>query len=751
MANYDFSTINDKEFEDLVNDVVEKRDGQTVESYKQGPDQGIDGRSIDTDGNVTIIQSKHWIKSGVASLIRALKKTEVDKVRKLNPSRYILATSLELSEKNKVEIKLAFAPYIKDIKDILGNEDINHLISDNENIELKYYNLWINSTTVIRRMLNNATHIRSKSTLENIISNSKLYVKTSVHSSAEDTLEANNIILITGNAGIGKTTLAEQMCKIYTAKGYAFFHIVNSIDEIDQMYNELENQVYFYDDFLGSNYLEQIRNREDVILTHLILRIRKDPTKKLILTTRTNIYEQSKLLTELFERVKISTHEIQIKAEKITRFEKAKILYNHIWFSDLSHEYRDELVKDLRYFQVIDHQNFNPRLIEFITDSCHLNDIDPVNYWDYVLETLRNPKNVWRHVLSNQTNRLCNHLVVGIVLNGGVMSSDELSSYFYRLVGSDIHPKVDENHDTTIKLLVGSLINRNIGYDNKVNYSLFNPSIADYILGEHSSNSEYLSKVFSKLKTNKSLNSLTDYFLQKIINKDTYIKCLVLLSKDRDEFSIYNRTLSYKIIRIPKFERIPSFKEYLSSLSESILDISLVNNEQLSVIIKMLDNNILDVKDEKLIAFVTNILNSSYDDTYFVELSKILFRLGLLTDDNFDILCKNIHEYYESNLTDIVIDSDCCSSYYSESDISIYGEDKVRELIEDDLSELVCPPWTEVYELALEIAPVCNYESIIEYNIERSDYSPSYLGKGDRYYSGSDFSEEITSYFRQKD
>ncbi|EJF9968803.1 hypothetical protein DC903_RS23080, partial [Vibrio parahaemolyticus] len=324
---------------------------------------------------------------------------------------------------------------------------------------------------------------------------------------------------------------------IYTSKGYTFYYILNSIDEIDDVYSESENQIFFYDDFLGSNYLKKIENKEDVTLTHLITRIRRDSTKKLVLTTRTNIFEQSKLLTELFGRVRITTHEIQINAEQITRFEKAKILYNHIWFSELNHMYREELTKDFRYFQVIDHVNFNPRLIEFVTDACRLEEIEPNNYWHYVLETLRNPKDIWRHVFANQTNKLCNHMVVGLVLNGGRMSSQDYSDYFYRLVGSNIHPNVDESYDTTIKLLVGSLINRNIGYRNEVSYDLFNPSISDYVLGEYSKNTEYLSSIFQKLKTIHSLDTLQDYRIQKIISYDSYLNCLISLAIDDGVYS----------------------------------------------------------------------------------------------------------------------------------------------------------------------------------------------------------------------
>ncbi|HAS6369330.1 TPA: restriction endonuclease [Vibrio vulnificus] len=749
MSNYDFSTINDKEFEELVNDVIEKRDGVIVESYKQGRDRGIDGRAVDENGRVTIIQSKHWIKSGIRPLIAEIKKSEVQKVVKLNPDKYIFATSLDLSERNKVEIKLAFEPFIKDIKDILGRDDLNRMLSKNQDIEIKYYNLWINSTTVIQRMLNNAKHVQSKFKLESIISKNRFYVKTSAYTEAEKTLKINNIILITGNAGIGKTTLAEQMCKLYASSGYSFFYILNSVEEIYDIYNPNEKQVFLYDDFLGSNYLKEIENKEDVRLTQVISTIRKDPTKKLILTTRTNILEQSKLLTELFDRINISKHEIQIKVGEITRLEKAKILYNHIWFSDLKYDYIDELTKDFRYLKVIDHTNFNPRLIEFITDSHRLDDISCNDYWNHVLETLRNPKNIWRHVLLNQTNKLCSHFVVGLVLNGGRLSHKQASQYFFRILGSDIHSSLNESFDNTMRLLVGSLVNRNIGLVNDVYYDLFNPSISDFVLDEYSNNSEYLATIFNKLGTLTSLRTLSDYRVQKIISYDSYLRCLSTLSLTHDKFSIYHRELSHQIVRIIDFDKYPEFKNYLKYISKTIYDIEMVNYQHLNVIIKLLDCGFIEPDCPQLKDFAIKLLHRHMDDLHFVELSIILKRIDILDDENYELLKQGIYEFYNENILDIVTDSGIFSDIYSIGDVSEHIFGSIQEIIEQDISRLEIPIYECMSELSFELANLCDLEKLVEYNIEREDFSPSYSYRksSDNRVTSSD--SEIISLFRK--
>ncbi|MES9906000.1 MAG: restriction endonuclease [Sedimenticola sp.] len=138
MTDYDFNSLNDKEFESLTNDVLSSYFGYRIERFKAGKDGGIDGRFFSTPGDEVIIQCKHWIKSWLSALLRSIENTESDKVRKLNPSRYIFVTSLELSRVNKIKIKNIFAPYILSEDDIFGNEDLNDLLSKYPKI-LKYY------------------------------------------------------------------------------------------------------------------------------------------------------------------------------------------------------------------------------------------------------------------------------------------------------------------------------------------------------------------------------------------------------------------------------------------------------------------------------------------------------------------------------------------------------------------------------------------------------------------------------------
>ena len=140
MIDYDFSTLNDKEFENLSIDLISKDKNKRFERFKAGKDCGIDGRFYHDDDSQEIIQCKHYLKTGFSGLITSLNKknngiNELDKVKKLNPAKYIFVTSLPLSAENKKTIKNLFVPYIKNDNEIYGQENLNQTLGNYPDIE----------------------------------------------------------------------------------------------------------------------------------------------------------------------------------------------------------------------------------------------------------------------------------------------------------------------------------------------------------------------------------------------------------------------------------------------------------------------------------------------------------------------------------------------------------------------------------------------------------------------------------------
>jgi conserved domain protein len=97
--------------------------------------------------------------------------------------------------------------------------------------------------------------------------------------------------------------------------------------------------------------------------------------------------------------------------------EKAYILYNHLFYSNLKREYIDNIFKDKNYKKVIAHKNYNPRIIEFITKDKHIELKNSESYIDFVIRNLDNPEEVWENVFEKQSTPYINYLIYCIILN----------------------------------------------------------------------------------------------------------------------------------------------------------------------------------------------------------------------------------------------------------------------------------------------------------------------------------------------
>jgi hypothetical protein len=70
---------------------------------------------------------------------------EVPKISKLKPERYLLATSVPMNPDRKAKIQKALDPHIRSQEDILGQEDLNSLLTKHPKTERAHYKLWIQS------------------------------------------------------------------------------------------------------------------------------------------------------------------------------------------------------------------------------------------------------------------------------------------------------------------------------------------------------------------------------------------------------------------------------------------------------------------------------------------------------------------------------------------------------------------------------------------------------------------------------
>ncbi len=510
MTDYDFKSLNDKEFEILCADLLGEVQGRRFERFKAGKDAGVDGRYFTDQGKEVVLQCKHWSNTPLKQLIRTLNNTEKPKLDKLKPHRYLLAISNPLSRANKKAIQHALSPYVLSESDIYGKEDLNDLLKDKAHIEQRHYKLWLHSSSVLGHILNNAIMGRSTFSLEEIIRSSSRYVVTANHEAALKLLERLSVVIITGEPGVGKTTLADHLCLHYVTQGFAYLKIGDDIREAESVFNHESKQIIYFDDFLGRNYLEALKGHEGNQITQFIRRITTNKNKRFVLTSRSTILNQGKFLIDALEHSNIQKNEYELRIQSLTQLDKAQILYNHIWHSDLEDDYIEQLYFDRRYRKIIAHKNFNPRLISYITDMTRLETYTADSYWNYIISSLKNPAQVWENPFNAQQDDFSRIIILLVVLNGSAIGENILAEAYHRYLAlpENHHLQGRREFQSNIRLLTGSFLNRIVSSQGPSMIDLFNPSIGDYVLQRYAKDIFTLRLVFQCLRTLRSLITL---------------------------------------------------------------------------------------------------------------------------------------------------------------------------------------------------------------------------------------------------
>lgn len=253
MSDYDFKQLSPSDFEIMARDILQAEMSITLESFVTGRDGGIDFRYA-KNSELIVIQCKHYVRTGLSGLIGNLKK-EAPKVVSLNPKRYILVTSVALSPKNKAEIIEIIGNSFLSASDILGQDDLNNLLTKHISVEHKHYKLWLASRAVLDRVLNNAIVTQSEFKAEQIYKEIPRYVQSNAYPKALKIIEDNRIVIIAGAPGVGKTTLANLLLYQHLEKGFQAVVIQSDIREAKSLIQKGTHQIFYFDDFFGATFL----------------------------------------------------------------------------------------------------------------------------------------------------------------------------------------------------------------------------------------------------------------------------------------------------------------------------------------------------------------------------------------------------------------------------------------------------------------------------------------------------------------
>lgn len=622
MINYDFTILQPTEFENLTRDLLQKKENIFIESFTDGRDNGIDLRYSTSRDGKTIVQAKRY--KDYSSLKTTLKHEAV-KAKKLSPDRYIISTSVGLTPDNKDEIISIFNGQGVSIKseDILSKSDLNNLLGKYPEVEKSYYKLWLASSSVLESIIHKRTENYSNFELNDIREEIANYVMNPCFDEANIILKEYHYVIISGIPGIGKTTLARMLVYNYLANGFDEFVYMDSIDSAITKLQKGKKQVFFYDDFLGRIMLDIRENHFENKLIHFIREIGRRSDAIFILTTREYILQDANLQ---FEKIKIENIEIAkciLNIETYSESIRAHILYNHICAVDIPTTSIESLLKNRNYMKLIQHKNFNPRIIEGYLKNKRWK-VTPEKFFDELLQSFDFPTSVWDYTFLKLSDLSQNALVILATMGGCVLLSDweRGTRYFCEEMGVQYSENQWRN---TLKILEETFINISQGHKDQHYVVFHNPSILDYLVGyirerpsviimciKHAVFVDQLFTLFKEKRTNRLLSN--SFIPIEPIHYDvlhnTYKellpfneKCKLFVSKQTQEYKD-----NYSIIRtiIKIWQSQPSiiiqFPDIIKDIinEESIEEIAYAYGDDLVELIDFVGVSAIDVGDYTL-------------------------------------------------------------------------------------------------------------------------------------------------------
>ena len=491
MRTYDFNEkLSWPDFQNLACEVVQQREHIRLQTFKDTADDGADGLWFD-ETSMLVVQAKKY--KDFKTLYRELKNIELQKVKKLNPDRYILVVSLELGKHEADKIYELFEGYIKTSGDLITKNELNCLLAEKEyhRIEKDYTRLWLPDTAVIEEALYEIVHKgarnRNTNAYRKALNTSRTFVQTQTYNHALAKLNANHTIVISGEPGMGKTTLAYILAlEFLSVRGYEGFIWAETVEEIEAGWEYSEQrQVFILDDYWGSTFHKETGRKATRKLEELIYRVKDDENKRLIITSREYIVQQeisrSPELKDIVSRLKL-----ECVLKDYSAAEKAKILFAHLYASDLETEYLEDIL--FHCDKIVENEGYSPRIIEKFLKQSDCEEFSPQEYTDELMGYLDYPENFWNEIFTELTEE-ARIIALIIAISYVPISLEDIRNTFGKYVKLYAAERKIKSFEVCISELEKTFVTT--FWDEEILITFENPSIIDFLFSFLEQNQEY--------------------------------------------------------------------------------------------------------------------------------------------------------------------------------------------------------------------------------------------------------------------
>lgn len=402
-----FYAFSPEDLEELVADLLSAEAEGRFEIFARGRDRGIDLRRRHADGKLEIVQVKHYERSSFSSLKTAAGKEKL-KLDALTdkPDIYRFVASQNLTVAQKDDLVTELSSYVSDPAQILGADELEQLLREYPTVERQHPKLWLTGSTQLVDMVHADVRERSRGLIADIEAAMPTYVRHSRFAEARERLHQERVLIIAGAPGVGKTTLAHMLIANALAAGYDEpVAVSRHTDELRRVLDTDRRQVVLYDDFLGRSALERLDKNADRELTATLRQALRSENTLFILTTREYILRHAAQLHEELRHGGVEEQRYLLELSHYSLLDRARIFLNHAHRSSLvGAPAARALVDDEAYLRILEHDNYNPRTIAYITGLAGPGRRieQPEDYLAFALSVLDDPGQLWRHAFRHE-------------------------------------------------------------------------------------------------------------------------------------------------------------------------------------------------------------------------------------------------------------------------------------------------------------------------------------------------------------
>lgn len=577
---FNLDALDGFEFEKLARDVTEKIVGVDLSCYTEGADGGVDASDYYYRSGKpvrVVMQAKHWSRyvppskwiEVVSRLCERLKKSN-----KMPSDKLVIVASAGITE--DVQHKMIDVAESLGISQciVVDRVKLDDFLQREEALPIikRHFKLWTAGANILGLMLNRAIDIDTKVFLDHVDSHKGLYIQTSVFDKAIESLRRHSILLIVGDPGTGKSVLTQMIAlQLIKANHKVVYSSCNDLNRIKNAIEiDCENTLFVLDDFLGQRCLDIDSSKMRGLVT-LLRYISKMKNCYAVLNSRISILNEAKRIDDPFKRFidNIRADIVVIDTKEMSILDKARIMLSNLAFEKVPVEYVDALKApssslfscQMKCIGLCEHNNFNPRIIEFCCRSEFWTNRDPLDFPSAIKAKLDHPNDVWQNEFEDRLGKAERILAYQLFSLGDAnVAIDALRIAYEARMALEVQSDSSVNmFDRALKRLQDTII-KTVFIDNKPYVSMANPSVNDYCAWFLANNNLEASSMA------KSLVYVDQ--LERIAGAN---QCAEVISVVRDAF-VSNRLYGFPYAdNISRLYELPGFKT-ISHCEGKLLD-----------------------------------------------------------------------------------------------------------------------------------------------------------------------------------